>query len=142
VEATSNGLRVLVMDDEEPIRELVEMTLGMLRHEVVATPDGDAFLAAHAAAQAAGRPFDVAILDLTIPGGMGGKEAIRRLRECDQTIRAIVSSGYSNDPVMAQCMDYGFDAVLPKPYQVKDLILLVQQLGASPRNTSRHVAAA
>jgi len=135
-------LRVLVMDDEEPIRQLIEMTLDMLQHEVVCTPDGDAFLAAHTAAKATGRPFDVAILDLTIPGGMGGKEAIRRLRERDQTIRAIVSSGYSTDPVMAQCADYGFDAVLPKPYQVKDLIQLVQQLGNSPRNGTPQVAAA
>jgi CheY-like chemotaxis protein len=135
-------LRVLVMDDEEPIRQLIEMTLDMLHHEVVCTPDGDAFLAAHAAAKATGRPFDVAVLDLTIPGGMGGKEAIRRLRERDQNIRAIVSSGYSNDPVMAQCADYGFDAVLPKPYQVKDLIQLVQQLGNAPRNGTPQVAAA
>ena len=126
-------LRVLLMDDEEPIRQLMEMTLGMLRYEVVCTPDGDAFLATHAAAKAEGRPFDLAVLDLTVPGGMGGKEAIRRLRERDQEIRAIVSSGYSNDPVMAQCADYGFDAVLPKPYQIKELIQLVQQLGASPR---------
>ncbi|MEI9898671.1 MAG: response regulator [Chthoniobacter sp.] len=73
---------------------------------------------------------------------MGGKESIRRLRERDQTIRAIVSSGYSTDPVMAECTDYGFDAVLPKPYQVKDLIHLVQQLGAAPRDTPQHVAAA
>lgn len=141
-EQLPNGLRVLVMDDEEPIRQLIEMTLGMLHHEVVATADGDEFLAMHAAAKASGRPFDVAVLDLTIPGGMGGKEAVRRLRERDQTIRAIVSSGYSNDPVMAQCTDYGFDAVLPKPYQVKELMQLVQQLGASPRNSMRHVAAA
>jgi CheY-like chemotaxis protein len=135
-------LRVLVMDDEEPIRMLIEMTLGMLQHEVVCTPDGDAFLATHAAAKSSGRPFDLAILDLTIPGGMGGKEAIRRLRERDQTIRAIVSSGYSTDPVMAQCLDYGFDAVLPKPYQVKELIELVQQLGATARHPAQHVAAA
>jgi len=135
-------LRVLVMDDEEPIRELIGMTLGMFKHEVVSTPDGDAFLAAHAAAKTAGRPFDIAILDLTIPGGMGGKEAIRRLRERDQDIRAMVSSGYSTDPVMAQCTAYGFDAVLPKPYQVKDLIQLVQQLGAASRNGAQHVAAA
>ncbi len=135
-------LRVLVMDDEEPIRQLIEMTLEMLSHEVVCTPDGDAFLAAHTAAKATGRPFDVAILDLTIPGGMGGKEAIRRLRERDQKIRSIVSSGYSTDPVMAQCADYGFDAVLPKPYQVKDLIQLVQQLGNTPRPGTPQVAAA
>ena len=143
VESTPAHLRVLVMDDEEPIRQLIKMALAMGKHEVVLTGDGDAFLAAHAAAQAAGRPFDIAVLDLTIPGGMGGKEAIRLLRERDREIRAIVSSGYSNDPVMSQCLEYGFDAVLPKPYTIRDLLLLVQQLGTSRmRESVLHVAAA
>jgi CheY-like chemotaxis protein len=134
---------VLVMDDEDPIRNLVKMALSMVNHDVVCTEDGDSFLAAHAAARAAGRPFDIAVLDLTIPGGMGGKEAIRNLRERDQEIRAIVSSGYSNDPVMAQCFEFGFDAVLPKPYMVSDLIRLVQQLsGSRARGHIEHVAAA
>jgi signal transduction histidine kinase len=123
--------RVLMMDDEETIRELVEVTLTMDGHEVVCTADGDAFLAAHAEAIAAGRPFGLAVLDLTIPGGMGGKEAIRRLRERDQKIRAIVSSGYSTDPVMAHCAEYGFDAVLPKPYLVNDLIRVVREVSAA-----------
>lgn len=128
--AERKNLRVLVMDDEEPIRLLVETILSTLGHEVTTTSDGDSFLATHASAVAAGRPFDLAILDLTIPGGMGGKEAIRRLRERDKKIRAIVSSGYSKDPVMAQCAEYGFDAVLPKPYLVGDLIGVVQQVMA------------
>lgn len=98
VPAAERKLRVLVMDDEEPIRRLVEMTLTSFSHEVVCTADGDEFLAAHASALSSGKPFDLAVLDLTIPGGMGGKEAIRLLRERDQVIRAIVSSGYSTDP--------------------------------------------
>jgi signal transduction histidine kinase len=142
VESTPDHLRVLVMDDEEPIRQLIKMALCMNKHEVVLTGDGDAFLAAHAAAKAAGRPFDMAVLDLTIPGGMGGKEAIRLLRERDREIRAIVSSGYSNDPVMSQCAEYGFDAVLPKPYTISDLLRLVQQLSTSRmRESMLHVAA-
>jgi PAS domain S-box-containing protein len=123
--------RVLVMDDEEAIRLLVEAALDTLDYEVVTTADGDAFLAAHAEASAAGRPFDLAILDLTIPGGMGGKEAIRRLRERDPVIRTIVSSGYSNDPVMGRYTEHGFNAVLPKPYVVNDLIRVVQQVTAA-----------
>jgi signal transduction histidine kinase len=142
-EVSGKKLRVLIMDDEEPIRQLVEMTLKMFNHEVVCTADGEAFLAAHAGARAAGHPFDVAVLDLTIPGGMGGKEAIRNLRERDQVIRAIVSSGYSNDPVMANCVEFGFDAVLPKPYMVSDLLRLVRQLGSvQSRNPGQQVAAA
>jgi PAS domain S-box-containing protein len=126
--ALDRKLRVLIMDDEEAIRLLVEAVLGSLDYEVTPTADGDAFLAAHAAARASGQPFDLAILDLTIPGGMGGKEAIARLRERDQDIRAIVSSGYSNDPVMANHTAHGFNAVLPKPYVVNDLIRVVQQV--------------
>jgi CheY-like chemotaxis protein len=142
VESAQNHLRVLVMDDEEPIRQLIKMALTMNKHEVVLTENGDAFLAAHAAARSAGRPFDLAVLDLTIPGGMGGKEAIRLLRERDREIRAIVSSGYSNDPVMSQCLEYGFDAVLPKPYTISELLRLVQQLGtARMREPVLHVAA-
>jgi|GEM_PF-1900086 len=120
--------RVLVMDDEEAIRLLAESMLSMYDYDVVATADGEAALAAHEAAIAAGQPFDLVIMDLTIPGGMGGKETIRRLREKDTTIRAIVSSGYSNDPVMANYTAHGFNAVLPKPYVVTDLIQVVSQV--------------
>jgi CheY-like chemotaxis protein len=120
--------RVLVMDDEEAIRLLTETMLGMLGYDVVTAPDGDAALAAHAAAREAGQPFDLTVMDLTIPNGMGGKEAMRRLREKDTEIRAIVSSGYSNDPVMARYLDHGFDGVLPKPYVLNDLISVLAQL--------------
>jgi len=130
-ERRERKIRVLVMDDEEPIRNLITTALTMFGHDVVCTPDGEAFLAAHAAASAEGRPFDLAVLDLTIPGGMGGKDAIRNLRERDRNIHAIVSSGYSTDPVMAQCGAYGFNAVLPKPYQIRDLIRVVQELSAA-----------
>jgi CheY-like chemotaxis protein len=120
--------RALVMDDEEAIRLLAEAMLGMLDYEVVTAPDGDAALAAHAAAREAGRPFDLTVMDLTVPGGMGGKETIRRLREKDATIRAVVSSGYSNDPIMAHFHDHGFDGVLPKPYVLNDLIAVLARL--------------
>jgi PAS domain S-box-containing protein len=120
--------RVLVMDDEEAIRLLAEAMLGMLDYEVVTAPDGDSALAAHAAARESGRPFDLAIMDLTIPGGMGGKETMRRLREKDTAIHAIVSSGYSNDPIMAHYLDHGFNGVLPKPYVLNDLISVLAQL--------------
>jgi PAS domain S-box-containing protein len=122
--------RVLVMDDEEPIRQLITIMLRMLNCDVVSTEDGEAALAAHAEALAAGQPFDIVVMDLTIPGGMGGKETIRRLREKDTTIRAIVSSGYSNDPVMANYADYGFDAVLPKPYALRELRRVVESVRA------------
>lgn len=120
--------RALVMDDEEPIRTLVETMLSMMDYEVVGAPDGETALSLHSEAMASGRPFDLVVMDLTIPGGMGGREAIKRLREKDTGIRAIVSSGYSNDPVMANYTAHGFDAVLPKPYMMKDLMNVVTQL--------------
>jgi DNA-binding NarL/FixJ family response regulator len=68
-----------------------------------------------------GQPFDVVIMDLTIPGGMGGKEAIKKLLEIDPKVKAIVSSGYSTDPVMADFRSYGFSGVAVKPYNIEEL---------------------
>jgi DNA-binding NarL/FixJ family response regulator len=81
------------------------------------------------AARSSGRAFDFVILDLTVPGGMGGAEAIVELRKIDPEVRAIVSSGYSNDPVMAHFADYGFCAVVPKPYDCKMLVAVLESLG-------------
>jgi CheY-like chemotaxis protein len=78
----------------------------------------------------AGAPFDAVIMDLTVPGGMGGREAMERLLEIDPTVTAIVSSGYSNDPVMANYREYGFQAVLTKPYQLHDLEQVVRRVVA------------
>lgn len=72
-----------------------------------------------------GSPFDLAIIDLTIPGGMGGKEAMEKLLEIDPDVKAIVSSGYSNDPVMANFAEYGFRDCLPKPYPPDRLLRII-----------------
>lgn len=120
--------RVLVMDDEDAIRLLAETMLTMLGFDVLTVEDGNAALAAHAEAQAQGEPFDLAVMDLTIPGGMGGRETIQRLRERDNRIQAIVSSGYSNDPVMSDHDTFGFNAVLPKPYMFDDLVRVIRGL--------------
>ena len=85
------------------------------------TSDGNETLHMYEAAQAAGVAFDAVIMDLTVPGGMGGKETMRRLQEIDPEARTIVTSGYSNDPVMANYREYGFQAALKKPFDELDL---------------------
>jgi len=104
------------MDDEEVVRKLLTRMLPKLGFDVVCVGDGTAVLEAYQQAAAQARPFDVVIMDLTIPGGMGGKEAIQQLRAIDPQVKAIVSSGYSEDPVMADHTAHGFCGVVAKPY--------------------------
>ncbi|MDQ7784054.1 MAG: ATP-binding protein [Desulfomonilaceae bacterium] len=113
--------RVLLMDDDVIIREMSCEMLTVLGYDVVVCQDGEEAVAAYAKARETGKPFDVVIMDLTVPGGMGGTEALKKLSAIDPKVKAVVSSGYSNDPVMADFTRYGFTAVLPKPYGAEDL---------------------
>jgi PAS domain S-box-containing protein len=113
--------RVLVMDDEEMVRNLVARLLRASGYEVVGAADGHQAVEIYREALRAGERFSAVIMDLTIPGGMGGREAIARLRELDPDVRAVVSSGYSNDPIMASHAEYGFRGVLTKPYVLAEL---------------------
>ena len=113
--------RILVMDDEDYIRELALAMLTKLGYEVVVAEDGQTAVDLYRKAFDQGRPFDAVILDLTVPGGMGGKETIKRLIEIDKNVRAIVSSGYSNDPVIANYTHYGFHGAVQKPYLVQEM---------------------
>jgi signal transduction histidine kinase/CheY-like chemotaxis protein len=110
--------RVLLMDDEEGVLQLGVNLLQRLGLKPTAVKDGAAAVKAFGAAREAGQPFDLIILDLTIPGGMGGREVMDRLRKLDPLVPAIVSSGYSHDPVLADFTAYGFQAMVPKPYEV------------------------
>jgi PAS domain S-box-containing protein len=113
--------RVLVMDDEEMVRLVTGEILGALGYEAEFACDGGEAIERYRNAKECGQPFDVVIMDLTIAGGMGGKDAIRKLLEYDPDVKAIVSSGYSNDPIMASFRDHGFSDVIVKPYKTVDL---------------------
>ncbi len=118
----ANPLRVLLMDDEPAVREVVARMLEQLGHAVECAAEGEEALALYRRAREECRPFDAVILDLTIPGGMGGAEALRRLRELDPAVQAIVSSGYSTDPVLAEYRRHGFREVLVKPFRLQELV--------------------
>jgi PAS domain S-box-containing protein len=120
--------RVLVMDDEEVVRDVAAAMLEECGYEPVAVADGGEAVRAFRDAREAGRPFDAVIVDLTVPGGMGGLRALELMRGIDPQVRAIVSSGYSNDPVMADFRGHGFAGIVTKPYRVRDLADAVQRV--------------
>ena len=121
LEAQAGTGRVLVMDDEATVRRATGRMLKRLGYEVAYAEDGEGALAAYREAGEAGNPYDLVIMDLTIPGGMGGKEAVSKLRELDPQARVIVASGYSNDPVMSEPARYGFLAGIGKPIGLDEL---------------------
>jgi CheY-like chemotaxis protein len=110
--------RILVMDDEEIIREMLNKMLPLAGYDVELTSDGVEAIKQYTKARESGQPFDAVILDLTVPGGMGGKETVKKLLEIDPKVKAIVSSGYATDPIMSEYKEYGFSAVVAKPYDV------------------------
>jgi PAS domain S-box-containing protein len=113
--------RVLVMDDEDVIREIAGEILNVLGYDVEFSKDGNEAFEKYKKARDMKTPFDIVILDLTIPGGLGGKDTIMRLKEFDPDVKAIVSSGYSNDPIMSNYRDYGFCGVIVKPYDINEV---------------------
>ncbi len=126
---------ILLMDDEEAICSTVGQMLTLLGYQVVFAHNGSEAVSRYRDALAAAKPFDAVILDLTIPGGMGGKEAVQYLLELDPGVKAIVSSGYSENPVMSDYFRYGFRGVLSKPYDVQQMsrvLHMVLQEGNNP----------
>ncbi|MEW6721303.1 MAG: ATP-binding protein [Thermodesulfobacteriota bacterium] len=118
---------ILLMDDEEAILRLAQRMLGKLGYETACSKDGAEAIGLYERALAAGQPYDAVIMDLTIPGGMGGKEAIGILKRIDPGVVAIVSSGYSNDPVLADPARFGFSGIVPKPYTLQMLSEVVHK---------------
>lgn len=115
------GGRILAMDDEEMIREMLDEMLTLLGYKAQTTRDGDETVALYKRAMQSGEPFTAVILDLTIKDGMDGKETLEKLSEFDPEVKAVISSGYCDDPVMASFKEHGFLDAIPKPYKLKKL---------------------
>ncbi len=113
--------RIMVMDDEKMIREVAEAQLIILGHEPVLVTGGEQAINKYQEFQDSGTPVDLVIMDLTVPGGMGGREAAEKLLQIDPTAKLIVASGYSHDPVLADYKTYGFCAAITKPFDLQDM---------------------
>ena len=119
--AAKKSGRILVMDDEQMIQDVAGELLKALGHEAEFTSRGEETIEKYEMAKRSGKPFDVIILDLTIRGGMGGAETIKKLLQMDPNVKAIVSSGYSDDDIVSEYVKQGFKAFINKPYTIDDL---------------------
>ena len=138
VESRSAGKgKILVMDDEDSIREVATAMLGALGYTAAAAKDGAEALEIYGKAMNTEDPFDAVIMDLTVPGGMGGKEATAKLLRIDPKARVIASSGYSNTGVMSDYRSFGFSAVVPKPYNLKQIGEVIHRLLSVPVQGNR-----
>jgi two-component system cell cycle sensor histidine kinase/response regulator CckA len=127
--------RLLIMDDEEMVRDVLGKLLKKLGYEVGYAADGAEAIKMYITAKQSEQPFAAVIMDLTIPGGMGGKIAIRKLKEIDPKVKAIVASGYSNDPIMANFNAYGFEAAISKPYTIMEIGKILREVLVKKNNS-------
>jgi signal transduction histidine kinase/CheY-like chemotaxis protein len=126
--AQPGSSKILVMDDEELIREVATDILDYLGYTAVACSDGKAAIELYQEAAAVGEPFAAVLMDLTIPGGMGGKETIQRLMAIDPNVVGVVSSGYCSDPILSNYRQYGFSGIVEKPYSPDALAKVLHDL--------------
>jgi CheY-like chemotaxis protein len=124
----TDGGRILIMDDQESIRNILGKMLTLMNCECHYAEDGHQAVQSYMEKMKSENKFDLVFMDLTIPGGMGGKDTIKTLKSIDPDITAVVASGYSNDPVMANYEDYGFAGRLEKPFKIDDLRKLMRQV--------------
>lgn len=120
--------RILVMDDEEIIQDVLSNMLDFLGYEADIASNGSQAIEMYVKAKESSKPFDALIMDLTIHGGMGGKEAIQDLLKIDPEVKAIVSSGYSNDPAVTNFHEFGFKAVIAKPFKIEELSSVLKKV--------------
>jgi len=122
------GGAILVMDDEKMIRDMTTEMLEHLGYQVTTCENGAGAITLYKAARESGAPFSAVIMDLTIPGGMGGKEAAQQILAINPDVCLIVSSGYSNDPIMSDYRTYGFNGAMAKPYNIVELGQMLSSL--------------
>ncbi len=123
-----SGEKILVMDDDPDVLAVAENMLNLMGYKTGTASDGTEAVQLFTKARQEGQPFDGIILDLTIPGGMGGLETMKQLSRLDPEVKAVVSSGYANDPVMADFEEHGFSGVIAKPYTMEKLGGVLRQL--------------
>lgn len=126
------GVRILLMDDDEVLRTLTSKKLIRMGFEIETAQEGNEAVKMYQDALEAKRPYDIVILDLVIQEGVDGKETIARLLQIDPGVRAIVSSGFVNDPTMGDFWDKGFIEILPKPYKTNELEDVIRRVLAMP----------
>ncbi len=124
--------RILLMDDEQMILDIVSRMLGHLGYEVTTCTDGSQAIAAYAKAKSHGEPFDVVMMDLVIPNGVGGQDAVHTIKKIDPAARVIASSGHLEHPVMQDHKAFGFNAVLEKPYKLEKLQQVIEAAISAP----------
>ena len=120
--------KILVMDDAKSVRDVTGAMLSYMGYDVEFAREGREAVAIYRAAKESGEPFDAVILDLTVSGGMGGKETIELLIALDPHIKAIISSGFSGDPIMSEYQEYGFKTAILKPYKMEELEEVLERL--------------
>jgi PAS domain S-box-containing protein len=130
--APRSAKRILIMDDDSAVRTVLTQLMRNSGYDVDCAASGVEAIGAYSAAMKKGNPFAVVVMDLTIPGGMGGKEAVSKLLELDPDAKVVVASGYSNDPIMANYKKYGFCGVIVKPFNIDEFLSVVNNVsGAS-----------
>jgi len=120
--------KILLMDDEQVILDVIHEVLQFLGYDATFARDGAAAIEIYSRERTNGRPFDLVILDLTVPDGMGGKEAFEKLRMVDPKVKVVISSGFTDDPMMAEFAEFGLDGILAKPYRINDIKALLERM--------------
>jgi CheY-like chemotaxis protein len=123
-----NKINILILEDEDIVGDIARQMLVYLGYDVVLVKDGMEAVSQYISRINCGERFHVIIMDLTIPGGMGGKDAVSEILAVDPNAKVVVSSGYSNDPIMVHCKEYGFSAAIAKPFDLQSLKSIVETL--------------